>query len=114
MDRNNLMIKVRALMLDIIGAEIYHIDVDEDIREKKSFDQSDEQILKESINKEFNVNIDITSLKPLTLNQIVYYIKRGSATPTHSRSDRCRSFGAPSQKSAKNKVSGGISKKEVM
>jgi len=28
------------------------------------------------------------------------FSKRGSATPTHSRSDRCRSFGASSQKFA--------------
>jgi len=27
-----------------------------------------------------------------------FIYKKGSATPTHSRSDRCRSFGAPSQK----------------
>jgi hypothetical protein len=74
MDRDTLMIKLRALMLDIIGMEIYHIDIDEDLREKKSFEQVEAEILKESINKEFNVNIDITSLKPLTLDKIVDYI----------------------------------------
>jgi hypothetical protein len=71
MDRDTLMIKLRALMLDIIGVETYHIDVDEDLREKRSFDQEDEKILKESINKKFNVNIDIASLYPLTLDNIV-------------------------------------------
>ena len=71
MDRDVLIIKLRTLLLDIIGAEIYHIDVDEDLREKRSFDQEDEKILKESINKKFNVNIDIASLYPLTLDNIV-------------------------------------------
>jgi tyrocidine synthetase-3 len=39
-------------------------------------------------------------------------VKKGSATPTHSRSDRCRSFeGVISKACRKNKVSEGISKK---
>jgi hypothetical protein len=79
MDRDTLTIKLRALMLDIIGVETYHIDVDEDLREKRSFDQIDEQSLIKSINREFNVNIDITSLKPLTLDNIVDSIMQEKA-----------------------------------
>jgi hypothetical protein len=71
MDRDVLIIKLRTLLLDIIGVETYHIDVDEDLREKRSFDQIDEQSLIKSINREFNVNIDIASLYPLTLDNIV-------------------------------------------
>ena len=76
MDRDDLMIKLRALMLDIIGVEIYHIDVDEDLREKQSFDQGSEDILKESINEELNVDMDLSKMKHLTLNKITDYIKQ--------------------------------------
>ena len=76
MDRDDLMIKLRALMLDIIGVEIYHIDVDENLRKKQSFDQGSEDILKESINEEFNIDMDLSKMKPLTLNKIADHIKR--------------------------------------
>ena len=76
MDKDDLMIKLRALMLDIIGVEIYHIDIDEDLREKKSFDQGSEDILKESINEEFNIDMNLSKMKPLTLNKIADYIKQ--------------------------------------
>jgi glycosyltransferase involved in cell wall biosynthesis len=42
-------------------------------------------------------------------------VKRGSATPTHSRSDRCRSFGASSQKFAeKTKLQKVLVKKQAV
>lgn len=76
MDRDDLMIKLRALMLDIIGVEIYHIDIDEDLRKKQSFDQGSEGILKESINEELNIDMDLSKMKPLTLNKITDHIKQ--------------------------------------
>ena len=87
MDRDDVMIKLRSLLLDIIGVEIYHIDVDEDLREKESFDQNDEQNLKESIIEEFNVNIDIISLKPFTLDNIVYFIMQEKSAYKFSDDD---------------------------
>ena len=63
-------------MLDIIGVQIYHIDVDEDLRKKQSFDQGSEDILKESINEELNIDMDLSKMKPLTFNKITDYLKQ--------------------------------------
>lgn len=68
------MIKLRALLLDIIGVEIYYIDIDADLREKQSFDQGSEELLKESINEEFNIDMDLLNLNPLSLEKIADYI----------------------------------------
>ena len=74
MDRDDLMIKLRALMLDIIGVEIYNIDLDEDLRKKQSFDQGSEEIFKECIDEEFNIDMDLSQLNPLTFVNIADYM----------------------------------------
>lgn len=74
MDRDDLMIKLRALLLDIIGVEIYYIDTDADLRAKQSFDRGSEEIIKDSLNEDFNVDIDLSTMKPLTLEKIADFI----------------------------------------
>jgi hypothetical protein len=76
MVRDDLIIKLRALMLDIIGVEIYHIDIDEDLRGKESFDKVSEELLKESITEDFNIDVDLSTMKTLTLDKIADYIKK--------------------------------------
>ena len=74
MDRDDLMIKLKTLMLDIMGVEIYNIDPDEDLRKKQSFDQGSEEIFKESMDKKFNIDMDLSQPDPLTIANIADYI----------------------------------------
>lgn len=74
MDRDDLMIKLRALLLDIMGVEIYYIDNDTDLRAKQSFDQGSEELLLDALTKDFNVDIDLSTMKPLTLEKIADFI----------------------------------------
>jgi hypothetical protein len=82
MEKEYLIIKLRALMLDIIGVEIYHLDIDEDLRNKKSFDAGCEEKLEECINDDFHIDIDIKSLKPLTMDKIAAKIIKNAKEPT--------------------------------
>ena len=61
-------------MLDIIGVEIYNIDLDEDLRKKQSFDQGSEEIFKEIMDKKFNIDMDLSQLNPLTFVNIADYM----------------------------------------
>jgi hypothetical protein len=96
MDRDDLMIKLRALLLDIIGVEIYYIDTDADLRAKQSFDQGSEELLIDALPKEFNVDIDLSIMKPLTLEKIAdfimqeqsYDLKGGDSTKERSKIER--------------------------
>jgi len=96
MDKDDLMIKLRALLLDIIGVEIYYIDVEADLRAKQSYDQGSEELLIDSLLKEFNVDIDLTTMKPLTLEKIADFIiqekskdlKGGAFTKEREKTER--------------------------
>jgi len=74
MDRDYLLIKLRALMLDIIGVEIYYIDIDADLIAKESFDHEEKELFKKSINEEFNIDIDFLKLQPFSLEKIADFI----------------------------------------
>lgn len=68
--RDYLLIKLRALLLDIIGVEIYYMSTEADLRSKESFDKGSHELLKESIFDCFYIDINLSNLVPLTLEKI--------------------------------------------
>jgi len=71
-----LMIRLRTLLLDIIGVEIYYMPPEADLRAKESFDAGSEELLRESIFDCFFIDIDLANQVPLTLEKIADYINQ--------------------------------------
>ena len=76
MDKYDLIISLKALMLDIFGVEIYSINSDEELRNRKTFDQGSMEILKELLYEKFNLEVDLSTLESLTLEVIADRIEK--------------------------------------
>jgi len=72
--RDYLMIRLRAILLDIIGVEIYYMDTAADLRKKESFDIGSQELFRDSIFDCFYIDIDFSKQVPLTLEKIADYI----------------------------------------
>lgn len=71
MDREFLQMKLIALLMDFFGTYSFEIKFDEDLRERQSWDENTEEKYKELILNEFDINVNLTEISPLTINNIV-------------------------------------------
>ncbi|UCH95114.1 MAG: hypothetical protein JSV88_33365 [Candidatus Aminicenantes bacterium] len=75
MDRDHLQIKLKAILLNIIGIDSYYIEFDENLRLRQSWDTDSEKEFQELIYNEFDINVDLKGLSTLTLDNIADLIQ---------------------------------------
>ncbi|UCH92700.1 MAG: hypothetical protein JSV88_20720 [Candidatus Aminicenantes bacterium] len=69
------MIKIRLKLKDILGELAYFIKDNEDLRQKIYFTAENEREWEVSLNDDFNISADLSTISPLTIEKIADQIK---------------------------------------
>jgi hypothetical protein len=70
MDRDEILIVIRLKLKIQLGDIAYYIRDTEDIRKKVYFKEENEVDFQESLNEEFNLNLNLNTIFPLTIKKI--------------------------------------------
>ena len=70
MVRDVILIKIRLKLKIQLGEIAYYISDTEDIRTKIYFKEENESDFEESLNDELDLNLDLSSISPLTIDKI--------------------------------------------